>query len=57
MRLKGSISADGNKMMTTRMDTADLYALGRIMKKNDGVYIKNVDELAGIFATLNNPRR
>lgn len=57
MRLKGSIGSDGNKMMTTRMDTADLYALGRIMKKNDGVYIKNVDELAGIFATLNNPRR
>lgn len=57
MRLKGSFSNDSERAMTTRMDTADLYALGRIIRKNDGVYIKNINELAGIFASLNNPRR
>ena len=57
MRLKGDYTADGGRSMTARMDTADMYQLGRIMKKNDGVYIKNIDELAGIFASLHNPRR
>jgi hypothetical protein len=39
------------------MDTSDLYALGRIMKKNDGVYVRNIGELAALITDSYNPRR
>lgn len=60
MKLKNDYSskhgASGGSV-TARMDTADLYTLGKMMKRNDGVVIKNVGELATIFASLHNPRR
>lgn len=43
--------------VTAKMDVSDLYALGRIMRKNDGVTVKNIKELASIFADNYNPRR
>ena len=59
MKLRGDISrdakADGPVM--AKMDISDLYALGRIMKKNDGVTVKNIGELAEVFSMINNPRR
>lgn len=57
MKLKGDFSENASGPVTAKMDTADLYALGKMMRKSDGVYIKNVGELAGVFASLNNPRR
>ena len=43
--------------ITAKMEVADLYALGRIIRKNDGVTVKNIKELASIFADNYNPRR
>lgn len=59
MRLRGDISRDtkAEGPVMAKMDIADLYALGRIMKKNDGVTVKNIKELASIFADSYNPRR
>lgn len=57
MRLKGDVGSHTGNPVTAKMDIADIYALGRIIKKNDGVTIKNVKELASIFADNNNPRR
>jgi hypothetical protein len=57
MRLKGSMSDATDRSLTARLDTADLYSLSRLMKKNDGVYVKNIGELASVFESLNNPRR
>lgn len=57
MRLKGGLSDRDSGPVTAKLDTADLYSLSRMMKKNDGVYVKNIGELASIFASMNNPRR
>jgi hypothetical protein len=59
MRLRGDISRDAKPVgpVMAKMDTADLYALGRIIRKNDGVTVKNIKELASIFADSYNPRR
>ena len=56
MKLKGDYSANSGQL-TAKMDTSDLYALGKMMKKNDGVYVKNLGEFAAILADMNNPRR
>lgn len=57
MRLKGGLSDRDSGPVTAKLDTSDLYSLSRMMKKNDGVYVKNIGELASIFASMNNPRR
>lgn len=59
MKLKNDYGSKSSSTgpVTAKMDTADLYALGKIIKRNDGVVIKNVGELASIFASLHNPRR
>lgn len=57
MRLKGSVSEGTDRALTARLDTSDLYSLSRMMKKNDGVYVKNIGELAAVFESLSNPRR
>lgn len=57
MRLRGDYSKSNRDAMTARMDVADLYALGRIMKKNDGVTVKNIGELAELMSNSYNPRR
>ena len=57
MRLKGSMSDTSDRAVTARLDTSDLYSLSRMMKKNDGVYVKNIGELAAVFESLSNPRR
>lgn len=50
---------NGNKVatetgsMSARFETADLYALGRIIKKNDSVYVKNLKDLAFMFEKNN----
>lgn len=59
MKLRGDISRDAkaDSPVMAKMDISDLYALGRIMKKNDGVTVKNIGELAEVFSMINNPRR
>lgn len=57
LKLRGDYSASDARPVTAKMDTSDLYALGRIMKKNDGVYVRNINELAAIIADSYNPRR
>jgi len=59
MRLRGDITreAKASGPVMAKMDVSDLYALGRIMRKNDGVTVKNIKELASIFADNYNPRR
>jgi hypothetical protein len=56
MRLKGDY-AHSKESVTAKMDISDLYALGRIMKKNDGVTVKNIGELAVLLSNAQNPRR
>jgi hypothetical protein len=60
MKLKGDYSSERSSSTsggTMKMDTSDLYALGKIIRRNDGVVIKNVGELASIIASMHNPRR
>lgn len=57
MRLKGSVSEGSDRSVTAHLSTTDLYSLSRMMKKNDGVYVKNIGELAAVFESLSNPRR
>lgn len=57
LKLRGDYSPADARPVTAKMDTSDLYALGRIMKKNDGVYVRNINELAAIIADSYNPRR
>jgi len=57
LKLRGDYSASDSRPVTAKMDTSDLYALGRIMKKNDGVYVRNIVELAALITDSYNPRR
>jgi hypothetical protein len=57
LKLRGDYSSSEARPVMAKMDTSDLYALGRIMKKNDGVYVKNIGELAAMIADSYNPRR
>ena len=57
MRLKGGYSIDNRQSVTAKMEVSDLYALSRIMKKNDGVVVKNLGELAVLMSNSYNPRR
>ena len=57
LKLRGDYSASDARPVTAKMDTSDLYALGRIMKKNDGVYVRNIGELAALITDSYNPRR
>ena len=57
MRLKGGYSIDNRQSLTAKMEVSDLYALSRIMKKNDGVVVKNLGELAILMSNSYNPRR
>jgi hypothetical protein len=57
LRLRGDMSQKESGPLTAKLDTSDIYSLSRMMKKNDGVYVKNIGELATIIASLNNPRR
>lgn len=57
MRLKGGYSIDNRQSVTAKMEVSDLYALSRIMKKNDGVVVKNLGELAMLMSNSYNPRR
>ena len=57
MRLKGSVSEGTDRSVVAHLATSDLYSLSRMMKKNDGVYVKNIGELAAVFESLSNPRR
>ena len=57
MRLKGGYSIDNRQSVTAKMEVSDLYALRRIMKKNDGVVVKNLGELAMLMSNSYNPRR
>lgn len=57
MKLKGDYSKTSGGPVVAKMETSDLYALGKMIRKNDGVYVKNMGEFASIFASLNNPRR
>ena len=57
MRLKGSVSEGADRSVVAHLATSDLYSLSRMMKKNDGVYVKNIGELAAVFESLSNPRR
>ena len=57
MRLRGDMAQKESGPLTAKLDTSDIYSLSRLMKKNDGVYVKNIGELATIIASMNNPRR
>lgn len=57
LKLRGDYSSSEARPVMAKMDTSDLYALGRIMKKNDGVYVKNIGELAAMILDSYNPRR
>ena len=57
LKLRGDYSPADTRPVTAKMDTSDLYALGRIMKKNDGVYVRNIGELAALITDSYNPRR
>jgi hypothetical protein len=57
MKLKRDYSSQVVGGVTAKMDVADLYTLGRIMKKNDGVVVKNIGELAELMSNQYNPRR
>ena len=58
LRLRGGINEGVNsRPVTAKLETADLYELSRMMKKNNGVYIRNMGDFATIFENMNNPRR
>ena len=57
MKMKRDYPSHISGGIVAKMDDADLYALGKIMKKNDGVVVKNMKELAELMSYQYNPRR
>lgn len=57
MRLRGDVTERNAMPVAAKIETSDLYALGRIMKKNNGVHVTNMGDLAQVLASINNLRR